>query len=50
MIWYCHGCGTILRLWKIKCPNCRQSAMSLLHVIVIIAAVATCIFYLLKHF
>ncbi len=49
MIWYCRGCGTILRLWKIKCPNCHQSAMSWLHAIVI-AVVAVCIFYLLKNF
>jgi ribosomal protein S27E len=35
MIWYCHNCGTVLKLWKVRCPNCRHSAISWLHVLVI---------------
>jgi ABC-type ATPase with predicted acetyltransferase domain len=50
LIWYCHDCGTILPLWKIKCPNCHHSAMSLLHVIVIAAVAIMAVFYLLKNF
>lgn len=50
MIWYCHECGTKLRLWKVKCPNCHRSAMSWLHVIVIGAFAFTTVFYLLKNF
>jgi hypothetical protein len=37
MVWSCDECGTILKLWQIKCPNCKQSGMSLLHGVVIAA-------------
>ena len=50
MIWYCHNCGTVLRVWKVRCPNCRQSAMSWLHVIVIVVVALPALFLLLKIF
>jgi len=48
MIWYCHHCGTTLRLWEVKCPNCRQSALSWLHVIVIAAVGVPVLIYLIN--
>lgn len=50
MISYCQHCGTILRLWKIKCTNCRQSVMNWLHLLVITVVAVTAIIYLLKLF
>ena len=50
MISYCQHCGTVLRLWKIKCTNCRESAMNWLHLIVIAVFAATVVIYLLKNF
>jgi hypothetical protein len=50
MIWYCHDSGTILRLWEIKCPNWRRSAMSWLQAIVIATVALTAVFYLLNNF
>jgi uncharacterized OB-fold protein len=45
----CHRCGTALRPLKMRCPYCRESAMSWLHIILIFAAfAATTIFYVLK--
>jgi Zn finger protein HypA/HybF involved in hydrogenase expression len=49
MIWYCHHCGTVLQLWKIKCPNCHRSALSVLQVAVV-AMVAVPALFLLLHF
>jgi hypothetical protein len=37
-----------LRPSKLRCPYCRQSAMSWLHVGVITAFAVTALFYLLK--
>lgn len=45
---YCYRCGTRVRLSKLRCPYCRQSAMSWLHVGVITAFAAAALFYLLK--
>ena len=50
MISYCGHCGTILRLWKIKCTNCRESAMNWLHLLVITVFAAAAVIYLLKFF
>ncbi len=49
MIWYCHNCGTVLPLWKIKCPNCHRSAMSVLQ-IAVVAIVAIPAFFLVLKF
>lgn len=49
MIWYCHDCGTVLRLWQIRCPNCHRSGMSLLQVAVI-GMVGLPALFLLIHF
>jgi hypothetical protein len=48
MIWYCHDCGTILRLWKVSCPNCRKSAMSWLHILAIVVLAVPALFLLVK--
>lgn len=48
MIWYCHDCGTILRLWKVRCPNCRKSAMSWLQIAVIAGVVLPAIFLVMR--
>ena len=50
MISYCRYCGRILRLWKIKCPTCRESALNWLHLIVIAVVAATAVIYLVKNF
>jgi hypothetical protein len=48
MIWYCHNCGTVLKLWKVKCPNCRRSAFSVLQVAVVAILAVPAFFLLLK--
>ena len=50
MISYCQHCGTVLRMWQIKCTNCRESAMNWLHLIVIMVFAGTAVIYLLKNF
>lgn len=47
---HCHHCGTILRMSMMKCPYCRQAAMSWLHIVVITAFGVTTMFCLLKFF
>jgi RNA polymerase subunit RPABC4/transcription elongation factor Spt4 len=47
---YCHPCGTKLHLNEIKCPYCRRSSISWLHIIGITAVAGSAIFYLLKVF
>jgi RNA polymerase subunit RPABC4/transcription elongation factor Spt4 len=48
MVWSCEQCGTILRLWKIKCPNCHKSAMSWLQIVVVAGLGLPAIFLLLR--
>lgn len=50
MIWSCSYCGTILRLWKVKCPNCKKNGISWLHVAVIGALTLSGVVYLLEIF
>ena len=50
MIWYCHDCGTVLRVWTIKCTNCRRAAVNWLHVVVFAALALTAIFLVLRTF
>lgn len=45
---HCHRCGTIMRLSKLKCPYCREAAMSWLHIAVIAAFAITTVFYVLR--
>jgi len=49
MVWYCHNCGTVLQLWKIKCPNCKRSALSVLQ-LGVAAIVAVPALFLILHF
>jgi hypothetical protein len=44
MIWSCEPCGTVLKLWQIKCPNCRKSAVSWLQ-LAAAAAIALPVLY-----
>jgi predicted ATP-dependent serine protease len=48
IIWSCGHCGTVLPLWKIKCPNCQKSAMSWLHVIAGAAVIVPVVFLVIK--
>jgi uncharacterized OB-fold protein len=48
IIWSCQNCGTVLPLWKMKCPNCRKPALSWLHVAAGAAVVLPALFLLLK--
>jgi len=50
MIWSCENCGTVLRLWKIKCPNCRKSGLSWLQLVVLAAIALPALFYLVRMF
>jgi predicted ATP-dependent serine protease len=50
MIWYCHDCGMVLRLWQIRCPNCHRSGMSLLQVAVIAIVALPALFLLIRLF
>jgi uncharacterized OB-fold protein len=35
IIWSCQDCGTVLPIWKTRCPNCRRMTLSWLHVVVV---------------
>jgi len=48
MIWSCQNCGTILQLWKFKCPNCSKSAVSWLQLVIIAAVVLPALFLVVK--
>ncbi len=48
MIKHCQQCKGVLRVWEMKCPYCHQSAMSWLHIIVIVVLAVPTIFYMLK--
>lgn len=48
MIWSCPHCGTILQLWKTKCPNCHKSTMSWLQLAIIAAVTLPAVFFVVK--
>jgi RNA polymerase subunit RPABC4/transcription elongation factor Spt4 len=48
IIWSCHNCGTVLPLWKMKCPNCQKTALSWLHLVACAAVVLPALFLLFK--
>ena len=50
IIWSCHNCGTVLPLWKMKCPNCHKLALSWLHVVVVAVVALPAIFLVLRLF
>lgn len=50
MIWSCPHCGTILKLWKVKCPNCHKSTVSWLHFAVFAAVALPALFIAVKMF
>jgi len=48
MISSCDHCGRILPLWKIRCSNCKKSAMNWLQVLAIAVIVLPALFLLAK--
>lgn len=48
MIWSCDYCGTILPLWKMRCPNCKKSAISWLHIAAVAIVGGPALFILAK--
>ena len=48
MIWSCEHCGTVLQLWRIKCPNCRKAAVSWLQLAVGAAIGLPVLYYVIK--
>jgi RNA polymerase subunit RPABC4/transcription elongation factor Spt4 len=48
IIWSCHNCGTVLPLWKMKCPNCHKLALSWLHVVVVAAVALPALLFMLR--
>jgi uncharacterized OB-fold protein len=47
-VWSCHDCGTVLAMWKMKCPNCHKTALSWLHLVACAAVVLPTLFLVLK--
>jgi RNA polymerase subunit RPABC4/transcription elongation factor Spt4 len=48
MISSCDHCGRILPLWRIRCPNCKKSAMNWLQLLAIAVLVLPTLFLLAK--
>jgi uncharacterized OB-fold protein len=48
MISSCDHCGRILPFWKVRCSNCKKSAMNWLQVVVIGAVALPTLFVLAK--
>jgi hypothetical protein len=47
---YCHFCAGKLRGLRMRCPDCRRSTISWLHVALVAAVDAGCLVYLLRLF
>ena len=50
LVWSCNHCGTVLALWRITCPNCRNKSLSWLHVAAMGVVVLPTLFYFLRIF
>lgn len=48
LVWYCRDCGMVLKLWVVKCPNCRRSGISVLQLAVLAAVALPTLFLLLR--
>ncbi len=48
IIWSCQDCGTVLPIWKTRCPNCRRMTLSWLHVIVVGVVALPALFLMLR--
>lgn len=48
IIWSCQDCGTVMAVWKMKCPNCQRGALSWLHLIVGVAVALPALLLMLK--
>lgn len=45
---YCHSCACELRWLRMRCPDCRRSTISWLHVALAAALDAAAVAYLMK--
>ena len=50
MVWSCAHCGTVLKLWSVRCPNCRLSGVSWLQFVVFVAIALPALFFVVKMF
>jgi RNA polymerase subunit RPABC4/transcription elongation factor Spt4 len=50
MVWSCAHCGTVMKLWSVRCPNCRTSGLSWLQLGVIAAIALPALFFVAKMF
>jgi len=48
MISSCDQCGRILPLWRVRCPNCKKSAMNWLQVLAIAILAIPMLFLVVK--
>lgn len=48
MQWSCEQCGTVMKLWHVKCRNCKESGFSLLHGAVFVGGLLLVAVVLLK--
>lgn len=48
MISSCDECGRILALWRVRCPNCRKSALNWLQLLAIAVLAVPALFMVLK--
>jgi len=46
IIWSCHNCGTVLPLWKMKCPH--KLALSWLHMVVVVVVALPALLLMLR--
>ena len=48
MISSCDECGRILALWRVRCPNCKKSALNWLQLLAIMVLTLPALFIFLK--
>jgi uncharacterized OB-fold protein len=48
MISSCDQCGRILALWRLRCPNCKKSALNWLQLLAMAVMAIPVLFVLLK--
>ena len=48
MISSCDHCGRILPLWRIRCSDCRKSALNWLQLLAVVVLAVPAIFFLAK--
>ena len=48
VISYCHNCGRVLPLWKIRCVYCHRSAFNWMHAIVLAVLVLPALLLIMR--